>query len=119
MDLVDEENVAFAQIGQRTDQVAGLLQRRPRRRTDVHPHLPRDQLRECRLAEPGRPEEKGVVERLAPFDGRVDVDAQALLHLLLSDELRQPLGAQGELDHPLLGELVGSRDFAWRHAGPN
>ena len=72
-------------------------------RADVHAELARDQLGQRRLAEPGRAEEERVVERLAPRERGVDVDAQAVLHLLLADELGQPLRAQRQLDDRLVG----------------
>ena len=62
------------------------------------PQLARDQLGERRLAESRRAEEERVVERLAPRERRVDADAQAVLHLLLADELGQPLRPERELD---------------------
>ena len=93
-----------AQVGQRADEIAGLLERRPGARADVHAQLARDQLGERRLAESRRAEEERVVERLAPRERRVDVDPQALLDLLLADELREPLRAQRQLDDGLVGQ---------------
>ena len=98
MDLVDEQDVACAQVRERADEIAGLLERGPRRRANVHAELARDELGQRRLAQSGRPEEERVVERLAAAERGVDVDAQAVLHLLLADELRQPLRAERELD---------------------
>ena len=65
------------------------------------PQLARDQLGQRRLAESRRAEEERVIERLAARERGVDVDAQAVLHLLLPDELRQPLRAERELDDGL------------------
>ncbi len=65
---------------------------------DVHAQLARDQLGERRLAESRRAEEERVVERLASLERCVDVDPQRVLHLVLADELRQPLRAQRQLD---------------------
>ena len=115
MDLVDEQDVAGAQIGERADQVARLLQRRPRARADVDAELARDQLGERRLAESRRAEEERVVERLAPGERRVDVDAEALLDLLLADELREPLRPQRQLDDGLVGQDFRCRDLGAGH----
>ena len=73
MDLVDEEDVAFAQVRERADEIARLLERRAGGRADVDAELARDQLGERRLAESRRAEEQRVVERLAPRQRRVDV----------------------------------------------
>ena len=72
MDLVDEEDVARAQVGERADEIRRLLERGARRRPDVDAQLARDQLGERRLAESRWPEEERVVERLAPRERGVD-----------------------------------------------
>jgi hypothetical protein len=46
MDLIDEQDVAFAQVRERPDEIRRLFERWPRRRADVHPKLPREQLGE-------------------------------------------------------------------------
>ena len=74
----------------------------PEVRADVDAELARDQLGERRLAESRRAEEERVIERLAPRQRRVDVDAQRFLHLVLADELGQPLRAERELDDALV-----------------
>ena len=75
VDLVDEEDVARAQVGERADEVARLLQRRAGGGADVDAQLAGDELGERRLAESRRAEEEGVIERLAPRERRVDGDA--------------------------------------------
>src|SRR5216683_961376 len=50
------------------------------------PELARDDLREGRLAEPGRPEKQHMVERLAAALRRLDKDAQIVAQLALADE---------------------------------
>jgi hypothetical protein len=48
-------------------------------------------------------------------EGGVDVDAEAVLHLGLADELGESLRAKGEFYRAFFDELFGCRDFAWRH----
>src|SRR5687768_5380890 len=115
VDLVDEENVAGPQVRERADEVAGLLQGGPGGGADVHTELARDELRERSLAEARGPEEQRVIERLAPAERGVDVDPEAVFHLLLPDELSQSLWPERELYGPFFGELFGSGDFAWGH----
>ena len=65
VDLVDEQHVARLQVGQQRGEIAGALDDRPRGGAEADPQLAGDDLRQRRLAEPGRPEEQHVVERLA------------------------------------------------------
>ncbi len=115
MDLIDEQHVVLAQIRERAHQVTRLLQRRPGRGTEVHPQLTRDQLGERGLAQSGRTMKKRMIQRLLPRDGRIDVDAKALLHLPLPDELLEPPGAERELDGRVLGDCFGSGDLGAGH----
>src|SRR6478736_6752458 len=115
MDLVDEQDVTGAHVRERSHEIAGLFERGSGRRANVHAELARDQLRQRCLAKSGRADEERVVERLAAAERGVDVDAQAVLDLLLPDELRQSLRTEGELDGAFLGELFRGRDFAWGH----
>ncbi len=56
-----------------------------------------------------------MIERLPTRHGRVDVDAEALLHALLPDEFGQPLRAERELDGGLFGEDFRGGDLGARH----
>src|SRR5205807_2055465 len=64
VDLVDEEDVPFAKIGERANQIARLLERRSRCRSNVDAELARNELGESCLAESGWAEEECMVERL-------------------------------------------------------
>ncbi len=98
MYLVYKEDIAGAEIREGADEVSRLLEGRPRGRPDVDAELPRDQLGERRLAEPGGAEEKGVVERLPPGERGIYIDAERFLDPVLTDELREPLRPQRQLD---------------------
>jgi hypothetical protein len=83
--------------------------------TDPDPELLAHDLRERRLAEPGRPDEQDVVERLPARLGRVKRDGELLLRPLLPDEVVEPAGAQRGLELVVDGVQHGSRDaFAHR-----
>ena len=59
-----------------------------------HVELARDDVGERGLAEPGRPGEQHVVERLAAPAGRLDEERELVLELLLADEVLEPRRAQ-------------------------
>src|SRR6185369_5000599 len=66
-----------------------------------------DDVRERRLAEPGRAEQEDVVHRLAAALGRADEDLELLARLRLADVLGERLRAQGPLDR-FLGRRAGN-----------
>ena len=70
MDLVDEQHVARLQVGEQRGEIAGPLEHRTGGLAQVHAELVRDDVRERGLAQPGRPEDQHVVERLAALDAR-------------------------------------------------
>ena len=67
----------------------------------VHAHLGRDDAGQRRLAQPGRPGEEQVVDRLAPAAGGLEDDAEVLLQLALTDELVERARPQARLDDVL------------------
>ena len=98
VDLVDEEHVARLEIGQERGEVAGLGDHRPRRGAEIDAQFARDDLRQGRLAEAGRPDEQHVVERLAARPRRVDENLEIGARLLLADELGELLRPQAGVD---------------------
>ena len=58
-----------------------------------------------------------VIERLSTRQRRVDGELKVVLHLLLPDELLEPLRAQRQLDDALFGQLFGSGDLGAGHGG--
>ena len=93
MDLVDEQHVARLQIGQQRRQIAGTLEHRARGLAQVDAELGGDDVRQRRLAEPRRPEDQHVIERLAALRARADEDLQLRLDLRLTDVLREAVAA--------------------------
>ena len=72
VDLVDEEDLALLEVREHRRQVAGLLEHRARRGPHRHAQFVADDVRQRRLAEPGRAVEQDVVERLAALPGGRD-----------------------------------------------
>ena len=76
MDFIDEQYVPGLQVGEDGRQVAGLGDHRPRRRAEVDPEFMGDDLRQGRLAEPGRPVKKHMVHGFATLGGSGNEDRQ-------------------------------------------
>ncbi len=111
MDLVDEQDVLGLQVGQQRRQITGAFDGRPGGHAQVDAHLVRQDVRQGRLSQPGRPVEQDVVERLAASMGGLDQDLQVLLDPILADELPQAAGAQGDLVLVLRPLLLGDQTF--------
>ena len=102
MDLVDEEDILELEAGEDRGHVALPLQRRTGDGADADAELLADDLRERRLAETGRADEKDVVERLAARLRGRERDRELLLDALLADELVQPARPERPLELLLL-----------------
>jgi hypothetical protein len=113
VDLVDEEDVA--RLDRREDRRdVLLLHRRAGDRADADPELLAEDVREARLAQPWRPREQHVVERLAARPRSVECDPQLLLYALLADELVEAARTECLLD--LLLVLLQHRRDERAHA---
>ena len=86
------------EIGQQRREIARLGDHRPGGRAEADAEFARDDLRQRRLAEAGRPDEQHMIERLAARFRRLDEHAQILARRLLADELVERLGAQRGVD---------------------
>ena len=96
MDFVDEQHLLLAQVGEHSGQVAFDLQRRARGLLKRRAQFVGDDVGQRRLAQPRRPVEQHVIERLAARLGRLDGDLEVVLDLVLPDEFAQPLRPQLE-----------------------
>src|SRR5262245_22278396 len=94
MDLVDEEDVAFLEIGEERREIAGAGDHRAGGGAEIHPKLARHDLRERRLAEPRRAGEENVVEGLAAGAGGGDEDLEIGTRLGLADKVGEALRTQ-------------------------
>ena len=95
VDLVDEEEFAFLQVGEDGRQIALLLQSRCLDDLAGSAHLVGQDVREGGLAEARWAEEQHMVDHLAPLGGGLQGDLEAGLHLLLADIFLEPLRPQG------------------------
>ena len=109
VDLVDEQHLARLDRRQDRGDVL-LLERRPGDGAEPDAELLADDLRQGRLAEPRRPGEEDVVERLVAPLRRIERDAELLPDPLLADEVVEPAGPQRALDLLVLGVQHGRRD---------
>ena len=112
VDLVDEEDVALLEAGQDRGHVALALERRAGDRADADAELLADDEREPRLAEPRRPDEQHVVERLAARLRRVERDRELLLDALLADEVVEPARAERAVELVLVRPQRGRQELA-------
>ena len=87
MDLVDEQHVAVFEVGQKRRKVARLGDDRTRGGAEADAKLPGHDLCKRRLAEPWRPGEEHMIERLVAVARSLDEDAEVGACLLLADEL--------------------------------
>src|SRR5262249_33760620 len=106
VDLVDEEDVAGLERRQDRGDVALPLERGPGDLADADPELATHDLRERRLAEPRRPGEQQMVERIAARPGSVERDRELLLDALLADEVVERRRPQRALE--LLAALLAN-----------
>ena len=91
MNLVDEEDVALFEVGELRGEVASLGDHRSRRCTEIDAELARNDLSERGLAEPRRPDEQDVVERVLARFCRLDKDFEVLARRLLAGEIGKRL----------------------------
>ena len=66
VDLVDEEDVVGFERGEQARQIAGFVEHGAGRHFESDAQFVGDDVRQCRLAQSGRPVEQRVVERLPP-----------------------------------------------------
>src|SRR5262249_55007132 len=93
VDLVDKQNVARLQAGEQRREVASTLDYRPRCRAKPDPEFPRDDLRQCGLAEPGRTRKQHMIEGFIAALRSTDKDREVVAQLLLTDKFAEVLRA--------------------------
>ena len=98
--LVDEEHVARFQVGEQRREIARALQHRTRGLAQSRLHLVGHDVGQGGLAQARRAEDEEVVQGLAPPARRLDEDLHLFQHGRLTDEVREPLGANGPIEGP-------------------
>ena len=97
VNLVDKQDVAFAQVGEQASEVSGLIDHGAGGDADLFAHLmPQDQ-GEGGLTEPRRAAEQNVVEWVATIAGCADHDFEALNGFVLPSEVVERQGAEHRL----------------------
>ena len=87
MNLVHEENISFAQVGQKCRQVPRLFNGGTGSDADVDPHLLGDDSRQRGLTQARGAVEQHMIQGLLPFSGCLNEDGEIILRLLLSNVL--------------------------------
>ena len=111
MDFVNEQHVAFFEIGEQAGEVAGFLNRRAAGSLDVCAHRLGENVGDGGFAEAGRAGQQDVVERLAALLGGGHGNLQALLHLGLAGEIGKERGPQRHFQRGIGFVQVGNRTF--------
>ena len=112
VDLVDEQDVALLQIGEQRGQITGPDEHRAGGDPEPDSHLRGHDPGQRGLAQTRGPGEQQVVDRLLPFQRRLDDDAEVLGELALPDEL-----VEGARPEPGVLRLLGRPDL--RIDGPD
>ena len=98
VDLVDEEHIVGAQVGEHRGEVLGLLQDGAAGLSDVDTHLLGDDVREGSLAQARRAEQKHMVQSLASASGCLHENFQLATSPRLADVFIQGPRAQCAFD---------------------
>lgn len=99
VDLVDEQDIARADVAQQAHYVALFGQGRAGADADGGVHLVGDDVGQRRLAQAGRAVKEDVIQRLAALPGGRNGDRQLLLDVGLPDALGQAFGPEGVIKH--------------------
>ena len=106
MDLVDEEDLARADVAQDAGEIEFLLQHGPGSGGEGDFQLLGDDGGERGFAEAGRPVEQHVVHGFAALAGGLDGDGEILFQLALPGEIGEPARAQSRFELRLFGLCV-------------
>ena len=98
VDLVEEEDLALAQVGEDGGEVSLDLQGGAGGLLEADVELVGDDGGEGGFAQAGRAKEEDVVERLAAGARGLEGDGELLFRLLLADELGEAVGTELQLE---------------------
>jgi hypothetical protein len=91
VNLVDEQDVAILQVGEKSGKVAGLGDDGTRRCTEADAHFAGEDPGQRGLAQSRRSEKENMVERFAARSSGIDEDAKVFARRLLADEFIKAL----------------------------
>jgi hypothetical protein len=111
VDLVDEQRVALAELGQKRRQHALVVDRRAARDVEVDAELVGDHVGQRGLAEARRAGEQEVIERPSVLLGGAHRDLKVVDQLALADVVVERARPQRGMPHLLTGAL-GDGDLA-------
>jgi hypothetical protein len=103
VNLIDEEDVLTAEVGEYGGQVAGTLDGRARCRLDINAYFGGDDMGEAGLAEAGRPVEQDVVKGFTAASGSGDGYLQIFLGPVLSGEIGKASRSETGIKWCILG----------------
>ena len=114
MNLVNEQDIVFFQIGEQCGQVLGFFQHRAAGLSQVHAQLLGNDVAQGGLAQARRPKQQHVVQGFLAIAGRANEDFKLFAHLGLAHVFLQQLGAQGAFDGLFFRADRGGRHHARR-----
>jgi len=106
------------EVGHDPDQIARLLDGRPGRGPDRHPHLVCDHVGQRRLAQARWPVEQDVVQRVATLSRRGDSHVEVLAHSILSDVLVEHPRTKTGFILSLFVDARGCHEAIWLSHSP-
>ena len=109
MDFVDEQHIAFLEIGQQRGEVPGLGNHRAGGGAKADAQLLGDDLCQSGLAQPGRADEQHMVERGPALLGRLDKHFQISPRRRLADEIGKTGRPQRDIEIIVASGGCGSK----------
>ena len=97
MNLIDEKNIARLEIGEEGGEIACPGNDGARRRAEIDTEFARNDLRQRRLAETGRPGKQHMIERLGACPRGLDEDGEIFARPRLAGEIGKTLRPQRAL----------------------
>ena len=103
MNFIDKQNIPRVQVGEDGGQIPRPLDGGARGDADILAHFRRHDAGQGGLAQARRAVEQNVIQRVVALEGGVDINAQAVFHLVLADIFPQMMRPQGGVNFFILG----------------
>ncbi len=115
MNLIDEQHVAFFEIGEQTGEVAGFFDGGAAGVFQIRSHRLGNDIRQRGFAEAGRAVEQDVIKRFPAMLGGLHGDFQAFLDAGLAGEIGEKRGSQRHLQRRVsLGQNIRNQTVSHR-----